>query len=407
MAVSVGLAALGFSVLYFVSDVVELVQGGFSPGQLLLTYAAEAAIPAFVLGLYAVQVPRIGRLGLVGAVGYAYAFTYFTGTVLLALVTEARDWSALEDQLGVWVVVHGAVMVLAGLAFGLAVVRAGVLPRWTGLVLMLGVVLVAASASLPSGPQVVAAAVRDLGFAGMGTCVLLAHRRARRPVGQQRTVVPAAPPGGTPSREGAGSSVALYWLPLGAGGGNRLIRASGHLYEAAVARHDHRPRRALYHSALKVVLDGVPFVVEMTPVWDSHDPGRGVVAEGAVGTSWLGARRLFRYEIRRWRRGSIADIAFAVDSPRQLSLDRGRAARVLHLVPSFPTATWGQDELRTGEMWNSNSLTSWLLASSGHDTAGITPPAGGRAPGWDAGLVRAAAAPAAETSVVAAAAPLG
>jgi hypothetical protein len=38
-------------------------------------------------------------------------------------------------------------------------------------------------------------------------------------------------------------------------------------------------------------------------------------------------------------------------------------------------------------MWNSNSLISWLIARSGIDTASIHPPAGGRAPGWHAGLV--------------------
>jgi hypothetical protein len=40
-------------------------------------------------------------------------------------------------------------------------------------------------------------------------------------------------------------------------------------------------------------------------------------------------------------------------------------------------------------MWNSNSLVSWLLASTGHDLARIHPPDGGRAPGWIAGLVLA------------------
>ncbi|MGH2589776.1 MAG: hypothetical protein ACRDGW_03145, partial [Actinomycetota bacterium] len=48
---------------------------------------------------------------------------------------------------------------------------------------------------------------------------------------------------------------------------------------------------------------------------------------------------------------------------------------------------WGRDELRTGDMWNSNSLISWLLLRAGVDTGQILPPSGGRAPGWDAGLV--------------------
>ena len=55
-----------------------------------------------------------------------------------------------------------------------------------------------------------------------------------------------------------------------------------------------------------------------------------------------------------------------------------------------PPLTWGRDELGTGEMWNSNSLVAWVLARPRaqpmHD---IEPPGGGRAPGWDAGLVLA------------------
>jgi hypothetical protein len=46
-------------------------------------------------------------------------------------------------------IIHGAVMVLAGLGFGVAVIRAKVLPRWTAVALMAGVVLVAVSQTLP------------------------------------------------------------------------------------------------------------------------------------------------------------------------------------------------------------------------------------------------------------------
>ena len=86
---------------------------------------AEAAIPLFVIGLYAVQRPRIGRVGLVGAVGCANSFVFFTGTVVYALATKTNDWSALVDRLGPWVGIHGVVMVLAGLAFGFAVIPRG------------------------------------------------------------------------------------------------------------------------------------------------------------------------------------------------------------------------------------------------------------------------------------------
>ena len=51
-----------------------------------------------------------------------------------------------------------------------------------------------------------------------------------------------------------------------------------------------------------------------------------------------------------------------------------------------PGLTWGRDELGLGDMWNSNSLVAWLLATSGHDVESLAPPGGGRAPGWTAGL---------------------
>ena len=168
LAQAIGVAAVMFSGLYFASDVLELIHDGFSTPQLVLTYLAEAAIPLFVVGLYAVQRPQIGRLGLLGAVGYAYTFVFFTGTVLLALVNQSPDWEALMEDLGPWVTVHGLVMVLAGSAFGAAVVRAGVLPRWTGVLLIVGLVLIALASPLPGVAQTLCAGVRDLAFAGMG-----------------------------------------------------------------------------------------------------------------------------------------------------------------------------------------------------------------------------------------------
>jgi hypothetical protein len=184
------------------------------------------------------------------------------------------------------------------------------------------------------------------------------------------------------------TGVDLYWLPLGAGG--RFVRSNGRLYEALAARLEHRDRSDLYHSALEVRLAGDRYVIEQAPVWNMKQPDRGVVGEGPVGTEWLGRCKLFRYEIRRWHNGVIPDCDEAVDSPRRVSSDPSRAQQLLHLVPGFPTATWGRDEQHTGEMWNSNSLTAWLLARSGHDTDTICPPAHGRAPGWHAGLTVAA-----------------
>ena len=174
-------------------------------------------------------------------------------------------------------------------------------------------------------------------------------------------------------------------MPLGAGG--HFVRLNGRLYEALAARLQRRPARHLYHSALQVEVPEARFVIEQAPVHDWSDDERGVVAEGAVGSRWAGRFRIFRYEIRLWRDGHIPDVAEAVESPRRLAADERHARRVLDQISRIPTPVWGRDELGTGEMWNSNSVISWVLARSGIDADAVHPPAGGRAPGWRAGLV--------------------
>jgi hypothetical protein len=180
-------------------------------------------------------------------------------------------------------------------------------------------------------------------------------------------------------------SVDLYWLPLGAGG--HSVRLNGRIFEAVVARLEKRTTSDLYHSALEVKVPDGRFVIEMAPVRDGNGALRGVVAEGTVGSRWAHSLRIFRYEIRRWRDGAIPDVDEAVDSPQRLADDQVVAQRVLDLVPDVPTPVWGRDELQAGEGWNSNSLISWLIARSGLEVEAVNAPAGGRAPGWRAGLV--------------------
>jgi hypothetical protein len=179
------------------------------------------------------------------------------------------------------------------------------------------------------------------------------------------------------------TGIDLYWLPLGAGG--HFVRLNGRVFEAASALVDRRKRCSLYHSALQVYVPEARFVIEQAPTW-GEGAGRGVVAEGAVGSRALSRLRLFRYEIRLWREGVIPDVDEAVDSPQRLSDGPESARRLLELVPQVPTPVWGRDELRAGEMWNSNSMISWLLARCGLNVESIALPQGGRAPGWHAGI---------------------
>jgi hypothetical protein len=180
------------------------------------------------------------------------------------------------------------------------------------------------------------------------------------------------------------AAVDLYWIPLGAGA--HVVRISGKLFEAASALVARRPRCDLYHSALVISAPEGHFVIEQAPVPEGHGERRGVVAQGPVGVRWLGRFRVFRYEIRRWRGGRIPDIDQAIGSPVRVTDDEEVAARILEMLPSIPTPMWGRDELDTGEMWNSNSVVSWVLTRSGANVDAIHPPDKGRAPGWHAGF---------------------
>lgn len=183
------------------------------------------------------------------------------------------------------------------------------------------------------------------------------------------------------------AAVDLYWLPLGAGG--HVVRWNGRLYEWWTARREHREPCDLYHCGLMLHLDGVAYAVEMGPVWSVPVAERGILVEGPVGARWLGRLRAFRYELRCWPGGAIPDVAEAVASPVRLTEDPTAVAAVLAVLPEVPALTWGRDELGVGDMWNSNSAVSWALARTGHDLDAVHPPAGGRAPGWAAGLALA------------------
>lgn len=189
--------------------------------------------------------------------------------------------------------------------------------------------------------------------------------------------------------ESSEASIDLYWIPVGAGGAG-FVRLNGRVYEAIQARAQRRRPLDLYHTAIELQVAGERFIIENAwPSPDADVAARGVVVEGPVASRRLASLRLFRYEVRRWRDGVIPDAGEAVASPQRLSNDPDRARRLLDLVASVPALMWGRDELGAGEMWNSNSVISWLLVRSGLPARSYQPPAGGRAPGWGAGIVAA------------------
>jgi len=180
------------------------------------------------------------------------------------------------------------------------------------------------------------------------------------------------------------AAVELYWIPLGAGG--HSVRINGQVFEAIAAACQHRRPCDLYHAALVVKAEDARYTIELAPSPNADEARRGVVATGAVGSRHAGRLRAFRYEVRCWPGGSIPDLGEAVGGPRLMTSDPAVARRLLDLVATVPTPVWGRDDLKTGEMWNSNSVTAWLLATADLSTDHFKPPPRGRAPGWHAGL---------------------
>lgn len=182
------------------------------------------------------------------------------------------------------------------------------------------------------------------------------------------------------------ASVEILWLPLGAGG--HSVRYNGRVYEWLVSRLEHRAACDLYHAGLEVWLGADRHAIEVGPVWPAPPTSRGSVGEGPVGAVVLGHVSWFRYEVRCWHGGVIPDAEFASARQRR-PVSPELAERLLAAVGQVPRLTWGRDELGVGDMWNSNSVVAWILTASGVGTDWTHVPAGGRAPGWAAGLASA------------------
>ncbi len=174
----------------------------------------------------------------------------------------------------------------------------------------------------------------------------------------------------------------LYWLPVGAG--THFQKASLVLYERVAATLGRRPRGALYHTALKFALDGRAYTLELMPV--PAPQGIPSLMTGPVGVRGADRIRILRYQLLRTEQATLPDEQWAVDSPDRLPTTAATIGAMMELAPAVPAHTWGRRVVGTSEMWTSNSAISWLLTRVGVSAEAIPVPAGGRAPGWHAGI---------------------
>jgi hypothetical protein len=159
--------------LHSITDLMEWMQGGFSPLQLWLNYLAFVPVPAIMIGLYAAQRPRISGMGLAGALLYGFAFIYFAFTTLLAITSGVPTYEDLWNRLGHVYTMHGALMIVGGGLFGLATLRAKVFPQWASYCFLAGLTLnlVITFVAVPDLYQTLGTAVRNAGLIGMGWAV--------------------------------------------------------------------------------------------------------------------------------------------------------------------------------------------------------------------------------------------
>jgi hypothetical protein len=125
--------------LWILSELMEIVNQGFSPLQLGLTITAFVLLPLGVLGIHSIQSEGAGALSLAGAVSIAIAFIVWSGVSIVDLVLgSGTEMDILRTGLAetiLWWAGH--VFTSAGLLlFGMATVRCKLPPRWPGGVLI-------------------------------------------------------------------------------------------------------------------------------------------------------------------------------------------------------------------------------------------------------------------------------
>src|SRR5215210_387929 len=137
-----GLASAAAGILLLLGHLLDLggdLEYGTVLGGLVLT--THVVLVFALIGLYAAQAEHSGLLGSLGMVLSVVGTTLVSGVVLVEIA--GASGAEVEDVLGAGL--SAALVLLGGLAFliglilfGLATMRAGVFPRWAGLLLIVG-----------------------------------------------------------------------------------------------------------------------------------------------------------------------------------------------------------------------------------------------------------------------------
>src|SRR6266542_1690615 len=138
----------------------------WAPAHALLWLSFTVALLGWI-GLYLAQAPPAGRLGVVAlvvvVVGTSLASWIFSSDVTFVPVIAAREPALFQEiESGAHVAVGVASVltwVLGNVLFGTSIIRAGVFPRWAGILLVVGTLI------LPVA-YLAGLSVRVVGFGG-------------------------------------------------------------------------------------------------------------------------------------------------------------------------------------------------------------------------------------------------
>src|SRR5215216_2204196 len=175
-----GLASAAAGLLLLLGHLFDL--GGNSEygtvfgGSLILT--AHVVLVFGLVALYAAQVEQSGLLGGLGMVLSVVGTTLVSGVVLVEIAgaSGAGVENVLEaGLLGALALLGGLAFLIGLILFGAATMRAGVFPRWAGLLLIVGDVVFGAGDFTGSAAPVVfvvGALITCAGFVWLGVALL-------------------------------------------------------------------------------------------------------------------------------------------------------------------------------------------------------------------------------------------
>jgi hypothetical protein len=162
-----------------------------------------------ITGIYARQAEKAGWLGFAGFALLIVSFWLQTGFVfveLFVLPVVATSLPGFVDSalgiangqlgimdIGAFVPTYGMVGIcylLGGLLFGIATVRAGVLPRWPAILLAFAAIITPAAALLPHALQRYAAVPMGVALIWLGYCLWSEQRRGKAPQPTPAMAVP-------------------------------------------------------------------------------------------------------------------------------------------------------------------------------------------------------------------------